>query len=72
MKYLSALLSLASLAAATPLFDNFDNGQTPLTSYPGFSLNLNADRLVEIYGQPPVHMSELEKVKRISGLRLVE
>jgi hypothetical protein len=62
MKYLSTVLSLASLAAASPLFGGSDGGQVPLATYPGFSLDLGAMRLVELEGQPPVWMSELEKV----------
>lgn len=68
MKYL-ALLSLVSLATATPLALVSNNEQVPfsnleehITSYPGFDLDLNAKRLVQLEGQEPVWMTELEKV----------
>ena len=61
-----------SLAAAIPGFYGSGNaeqvvlnGQTfdasPSTMV-GFSLDLNEVRLVQMEGQPPVHMTELEKV----------
>ena len=68
MKYL-ALLSLVSLATATPLSLLSGNEQVPfsnladhITSYPGFDLDLSAQRLVQLEGQEPVWMTELEKV----------
>lgn len=66
MKFL-ALLALVSAAVATPLA-LYDSEQSPLgdvlpTEYPGFDLDLNAPRLVQLEGQEePVVMTELEKV----------
>ncbi|KZP30643.1 peptidase [Athelia psychrophila] len=69
MKYL-ALLSLVSLATATPLAFISNNEQVPfsnleehITSYPGFDLDLSAERLVQLEGQEPVWMTELEKIQ---------
>lgn len=64
MKSFSVLLSLACIATASPLFEE----QVPLgaglmTSYPGFTLDLNAQRLVKIENQAPVWVSELEKIR---------
>lgn len=66
MKSFSILLSLACIAIATPL-SNGESDQAPfnaelMTSYPGFTLDLNAQRLVQIEGQKPVWMTELAKV----------
>jgi leucyl aminopeptidase len=65
MKSLSILLSLISFVVATPLssssqeqlFFNADGA-----TYPGFNLDLTALRLVEMEGQAPVWVTELEKV----------
>ena len=69
MRSFSVLLALACVAIATPAPLPNDSGtpQTPLqaglmTSYPGFHLDLNALRLVQIEDKPPVWMTELEKV----------
>ena len=66
MKSLSILLlSLACLVVANPLSPSFDDHQVPLGAkdgYPGFDLDLNAQRLVQMEGQAPVWMSELKKV----------
>lgn len=63
MKSFSLLIALVSLVSATPLLYN---DQLPLnaeaTTYPGFDLDLNALRLVQMDGQAPVWMTELEKV----------
>lgn len=62
MKTAVALCLLASLSTASPVFI----GQEPFeyhTVEPGFSLDLNAQRLVQLEGQPPVWMSELDKVR---------
>jgi len=58
---LFALVALAVVASASPI----DGEQVPfaLESFPGFSLDLSAQRLVEMQGQPPVWMSELEKIQ---------
>lgn len=65
MKSFLALVSLVSLAVASPL-SGLEVTQFPLNveeaSYPGFDLDLNAQRLVQMEGQPPVWMTELEKV----------
>lgn len=57
-------------AVASPQLVPFASEQFPLdlgepisvTSYEGFHLDLNAERLVEMEGQAPVWMTELEKV----------
>ena len=71
MKFL-ALLAFASVASAIPTslpFFHDDNaqelmmGDVPSTSWPGFDLDLNEPRLVQLEGQgEPVIMTELEKV----------
>jgi hypothetical protein len=60
LRHLLIVLPLALQCLASPF-----SGQTPLTgyaSYPGFSLDLNERRLVQLEGKPPVWMTELEKV----------
>ena len=69
MKFL-ALLALVSAAVATPALSLHDNnaqaallGDVFPTSYPGFDLDLDAKRLVQLEGQEePIVMTELEKV----------
>ena len=64
MKSFAALLALASLVVASPTLSG--NVQTPLTSdveYAGYSLDLAEMRLVQLEGQDPVWVSELEKVR---------
>ena len=69
MKFL-ALLALVSAAVATPAHSIYDGNAQELmmgdalpTSYPGFDLDLNAPRLVQLEGQEePITMTELEKV----------
>ena len=67
MRSLCALLSVAGLVLASPLLQLdlyiVGDGQTPLNSYPGMNLDLNDMRLVELEGQAPKWMSELEKVR---------
>ncbi|KDQ64752.1 hypothetical protein JAAARDRAFT_684578 [Jaapia argillacea MUCL 33604] len=67
MKAFSTLLSFVCLAAATPLAILSDAGQLPLAGdglhYPGFDLDLNALRLVQLEGQAPQWMTELEKIE---------
>lgn len=61
-------LFLAGLAVASPLSLS---DQVPLGlehEYPGFDLDLNAQRLVQLDGRPPVWMSELEKVGNFRSL----
>jgi leucyl aminopeptidase len=72
-----------SLAAAIPGFYGSGNaeqvvlnGQTfdasPSTMV-GFSLDLNEVRLVQMEGQPPVHMTELEKIKtKAKGIKFFD
>jgi len=79
MKYL-ALLSLVSLATATPLSLLSSNEQVPfsnlvehMTSYPGFDLDLNAQRLVQLEGQEPIWMTELEKIQaKAQGIKFFD
>jgi leucyl aminopeptidase len=68
MKSFSALLALACLAVARPL-SSHDGGQVVLgdfeehdVNYPGFDLDLTSRRLIQMDGQAPVWMTELEKV----------
>ena len=74
MRFL-ALLAFASVAIAIPRpFPSFhddsaqelmmgDNGDVLPTSWPGFDINMNEPRLVQLGGQgEPVMMTELEKV----------
>jgi bacterial leucyl aminopeptidase len=66
MKSLCALLSVAGLVLASPLLRldlYIGDEQITLNSHTGFNLNLNDMRLVELEGQAPVWMSELEKVR---------
>ena len=67
MKTFAVLLSLLTLAIANPI-GIYGQEQEQLsmelpTRYPGYSLDLSAMRLVELEGQSPVWMSELEKVR---------
>ena len=65
MKSFAVLLALASIVVASPTLVN--NAQTPLgavqnVEYPGYNLDLAELRLVQVEGQDPVWVSELEKV----------
>ncbi|KAM5535635.1 hypothetical protein V8D89_010622 [Ganoderma adspersum] len=80
MKFL-ALLALVSAAVATPALSLYDNSaQEPLlsdvlpTSYPGFDLDLDAQRLVQLEGQDePIVMTELEKIRaKAQGIRFFD
>ena len=67
MKSAFALLSLVTLALAGPLLQFETEGDQQLlgelpTSYPGYDLDLGEQRLVELEGQSPKWMTELEKV----------
>ena len=69
MKFL-ALLALVYAAVASPALSLYDNNAQELmgdvlpTSYPGFDLDLNAPRLVQLEGEEePVRMTELEKAR---------
>ena len=63
MKSFAVLLALASLVVASPAL--LADTQSPLTKvladYPGYSLDLAELRLVQIEGQEPTWVSELEK-----------
>ncbi|KAK7061596.1 WD-repeats-region domain-containing protein [Favolaschia claudopus] len=62
MKYLLALVALASLVVAAPA----DSEQAPFGvdyKHPGFDWDLGSQRLVQLQDQPPVWMSELEKIQ---------
>jgi hypothetical protein len=66
MKSSLILVSLAYTALSTPLFVA-EGEQTPfdaglMTSYPGFTLDLNAQRLVQTESGEPVWMTEMDKV----------
>ena len=63
MKAFSLLISFVSLVHATPLIfsDQIPLNGDALASYPGFDLDLNARRLVQMDGREPVWMTELEK-----------
>lgn len=54
-------LVLASIATALPVFEQIPIN-AELATFPGFDLDLNAQRLVQLEGQAPVWMTELEKV----------
>lgn len=69
MKSIFAFVSLACAVAAIP-------AQSPLlvnepidTEFhvDGFDINLNSRRLVQMEGQPPVWMTELDKASILSG-----
>ncbi|RXW25839.1 hypothetical protein EST38_g116 [Candolleomyces aberdarensis] len=67
MKSFSALLALLTLAIAGPVAQ-YGREQVPMeipTSLPGFSLDIDLSemRLVELEGQAPVWMSELDKIQ---------
>lgn len=68
MKSFAVLLSLVCIVAATPLSEFLASEQQPLGAqhdYPGFDLDLNERRLVQLEGQAPVWMTELEKVREL-------
>ena len=72
MRTIFAGLSLASLALAIPFYypeSASDGSQVQLqfspedfANYPGFDLDLNELRLVQLEGRDPVWMTEYEKV----------
>ncbi|KAH8106205.1 hypothetical protein BXZ70DRAFT_918624 [Cristinia sonorae] len=62
MKF-SLLLAFVGCAVATQLaIGNADSQRPMIVSYPGFDLDLNELRLVQLEGQEPVWMTELEKI----------
>jgi bacterial leucyl aminopeptidase len=67
MKSVFAGLSFVCVALAIPFFSVLDNGQIPValesySNHPDFDLDLNELRLVQLEGQDPVWMTELDKV----------
>lgn len=73
MKSFASLLCFVTLIVANPVIQNekqvtFD-AQT--ATYPGFDLDLNALRLVEMEGQAPVWMTELDKVCKLATVTVV-
>jgi hypothetical protein len=70
MKRIFAGLSLACLALAIPFYssEGTNGGQVQFsaedyTNYPGYDLDLNELRLVQLEGREPVWMTEYEKVR---------
>ncbi|EAU84252.1 peptidase [Coprinopsis cinerea okayama7 len=77
MRSLGALLSLVSLVLATPVLQfGGDVEQHVLglpTEYPGYTLDLNEMRLVELEGQSPKWVSELEKIRlKANGINFLD
>jgi leucyl aminopeptidase len=74
MKSLAVLFSFACAALSTPL-SPFLN-QVPLSDqidYPGFNLDLNALRLVQMEGQQPMWITELDKIEaKAQGLKFFD
>jgi leucyl aminopeptidase len=75
MKSFASLLCFVTLIVATPVTQNEKqvtfNAQT--ATYPGFDLDLNALRLVEMEGQAPVWMTELDKINaKAQGLKFFD
>jgi leucyl aminopeptidase len=62
----AVLLGLVNLVVAGPLYEQIPiSGQS---THPGFSLDLNARRLVQFEGQEPKWLTELEKVLIVAQL----
>ncbi|KAF9535087.1 peptidase [Crepidotus variabilis] len=73
MKSFALLLSLVALAAATPVIYNEQIPISEQSTYPGFSLDLNAKRLVQFDGREPIWMTELEKIEaKAQGLKFFD
>jgi len=78
MKSVYAVLSFVCVALAIPFFSTGDNVQVPVvleehTNFPGFDLDLNELRLVQLEGQDPVWMTELDKIQiKAQGLRFFD
>jgi len=81
MKTIFAGLSLACLALAIPFYSSESpNGQAQLqfsvedyANYPGYDLNLNELRLVQLEGREPVWMTEYEKIQaKAEGLNFFD
>jgi bacterial leucyl aminopeptidase len=65
LKLLVFLLSIGSLGIGFAQDDQIPLRQTE-TTYPGFNLDLNSLRLVQLEGSDPLWMTELEKVALLS------
>ncbi|KAK7695698.1 hypothetical protein QCA50_000334 [Cerrena zonata] len=65
MRAFTIILAFVSAALANPLLFA-DSQQTPLgnqqTTYPGFDVDLNERRLIQLEGQQPVWLTELDKI----------
>jgi len=76
MKSLNALLILAGLAATSSSSVLVVEEQEPFGSqsiYPGFDLDLEARRLVQMEGKAPVWMSELDKINaKAQGIKFFD
>lgn len=65
MRSFAALLALASLAVSAPSVSEnaqYPLGQVELATHSGLDLDLSERRLIEVEGQSPVWVTELEKV----------
>ncbi|EGO22330.1 hypothetical protein SERLADRAFT_440355 [Serpula lacrymans var. lacrymans S7.9] len=79
MKSAVLLLSLGCVIAANPLLAHNSNqqvvlnGQAYKVEHDGFSLDLSEKRLVQMEGQEPVWMTELEKIEaKAQGLKFFD
>ena len=66
MRAFTVILAFVSAALANPLLFA-DSQQVPLgnqqlQTYPGFNVDLNERRLIQLEGQQPVWVTELDKV----------
>ena len=69
MKPKSLLAVICFVVAAAAHKDDQIAFQNPLQAYPGFDLDLSALRWVQLEGQDPVMMTELEKVSSLTPFR---
>lgn len=73
MKYFLALVPFICRVLSSPLSTNdagqiaLGDGDALMTSYPGFSLDLDAHRLIQVDGQDPKWTTELGKVRHHSA-----
>jgi leucyl aminopeptidase len=79
MKSFAALLALASLAIATPLSGSYGSEQVAIAgspikfTFPGFDLDLDAQRLVQLDDEKVVVMTELEKIEaKARGVKFLD
>ncbi|PPQ70135.1 hypothetical protein CVT24_003882 [Panaeolus cyanescens] len=75
MKSFAVLLSLVFLTVATPL--SYKDAQVHLSAdeptYPGYSLDLNAKRLVQFGSKEPVWVTEYDKIKaKAAGVKFFD